>query len=280
MDIYFEGQLTELKEVPANKQYWFIRTYGGEAYANYLKGGYVGLGYNDVPYRYIEDASRDSSSSSVLLYNYLESSPGYKGKRIGRIANQLVAFNRDVSVGDCIIMPTKNSELLALGTVVSDVYVVNDPETITVNGKSMALPEKRRRVNWEKSIYKDDPRNDIKSLTSSHHGITNANNYSDIIEGIMSSLFIKDDHACLVIQIDQDEEINAFELNRFLSELVYFYQQFCFENNIPINEDLTIKIKLQSRGKMFLKASAYAGIIGIAGMLTLSNNTKIKGDIQ
>ncbi|HET6255147.1 MAG TPA: hypothetical protein VFE32_13795 [Puia sp.] len=281
MDIYFEGHLTEIKEVPANKQYWFIRTYSGEAYNSYLDGGYVGLGYNDVPYEYIKNATAlGGSASPAALYNYVQNNPEYKGQRIGRIVNQLISFNRDVSIGDCVVMPSRNSDILAIGTVESDVYLVKEPGTILLRGKYLDLPEKRRKVRWEKSILKDDPANEIKSISSSHYGITNANFYSDAIEGILSSLFLKNRHACLVIQIDQHEEINAFELNRFLTQLTYFYQQFCVESGVLANEDLTIKIKLQSRGKMLLKASVIAGVIGLAGMVTLSNNSKVKVDIE
>ncbi len=280
MEISFEGQNRRIHEVPAERKYWFIRTYGGEAYNSYLKGGYVGVGYNDVPFRYIQKATFDEPSSMEALTRYLQNRKDTNPRRISRIANQLVSFNNEVSIGDCVIIPSRNSDILALGTIESDTFLVDKPGTINVNGQIIELPEKRRKVKWQKSIQKDDPRNDIKAVTASHYGITNVSFYSDTIEAIVSSLYIKDQQACLVIQIDQDEEINAFELNRFLSDLTYFYHEFCSENGTLLDEDLRIKIKLQSAGKMLLKAGGYVGILGLATMISLSNNNKLKVDAK
>jgi hypothetical protein len=280
MDIFFEGKLTEVKKIPQTRQYWFIRTYGGEAYKDYLTNDYVGLGVNEVPLSYIKNASFEDLSSYSTLQTYLDKNTEYKKTQATRIANQLILFNREVSIGDCVFMPSRNSENLAFGTIESEMFVVKNTGQIQVKGKMMDLPEKRRKVKWEKTISKDDPTNDLKPLTASHYGITNANYYSETIESVLSSLFEKDNHTCLVIQIKQDEAINAFDLNRFLSSITYFYEEFCMEAGIEINEDLTIKIKLQSRGKMLLTALTAAGIIGLAGLIVLCNNNKLKIDLK
>lgn len=116
-------------------------------------------------------------------------------------------------------------------------------------------------------------------MLASHYGIINADAYSDTIESFLESVFIKDEHIYLVIQINQDEEINAFDLHRFLDGITFFYQEFCKDEGIEPNEELTIKIKLQSEGKTILKALVYVGIIGLLGLITLCNNNEIESTI-
>ena len=65
----------------------------------------------------------------------------------------------------------------------------------------------------------------------------------------------------------------------FLNCLTYFYNEFCFENGVELDEELYIKIKLQSKGKLALQALAFVGIIGLSGLLILSNNPEIKIEV-
>ncbi len=35
MDIYFEKEIVDVKRVEKSKNYWFVRTFSGDAYFNY-----------------------------------------------------------------------------------------------------------------------------------------------------------------------------------------------------------------------------------------------------
>src|SRR5690606_3284101 len=83
----------------------------------------------------------------------------------------------------------------------------------------------------------------------------------------------------LVIKVNQDEDINAFDLSDFLSSVTYFYREFSNEAVGEPLEDLSIKIKLQSRGRTVLKATVYSGIFGIATLVLLSNNSEFEASI-
>ena len=79
--------------------------------------------------------------------------------------------------------------------------------------------------------------------------------------------------------INQNEDINAFALRDFLDSLTYFYKEFCQELGIEDNEELYIKIKLQSKGKTVLIGSAAAAIVGVSLILSLSKDASFKGKI-
>lgn len=282
MTISFEKEIQRVKRVTENKRYWFIRTYGGEAFDDYTKKGYVGLGLNNVPFKYIKDVEnlKDVETQNFKrLQNFIDANTDYKKGEATKWAKQLYTFVHEISIGDTVVIPNKNSETLAFGTIMSDIYFIKNPGKIFHRDKEEHLPEKRFEVKWEKEIRRDDLQGDLKGLMASHQGITNADNYADFIEGAMESIFIRNDQMYLVLQMGKDEDINAFHLNRFFNGLTYFYNEFCREAGVEENEDLSVKIKLQSKGKTILKAVVYAGVIGIAGILALSNDTELKVEI-
>ena len=115
---------------------------------------------------------------------------------------------------------------------------------------------------------------------SSQQGISEAKDYGDKIESGISSMFIRGDFMRLVINIKQDEDINAYELNRFLTSVTFFYDEFCDELGIERNEELFIKIKLQSPGFADFLGYAFGALTGVAVLVALSRNAKFKGNIN
>ncbi|WP_282030575.1 hypothetical protein [Winogradskyella eximia] len=279
MDIEIQKAIENIRIVDANRNYWFIRTYGGATFKDYIARNYVGIGFNQIPYTYLQNYKKDSAESFEKIKAYVENTTDYKDGAATGWTNQLINFQHDMKKGDLVVIPNKNSSYFHIGIIESDVYVVNENNTFVHDDKYEKYPEKRRKVRWEKSISLDEVRSDLKGMTSTRQAITNINRYSEGIEGHISSIFIKEDKIHLVIKVNQDEDINAFDLSTFLSSVTYFYKEFTLEEESINSEDLTIKIKLQSRGKTVLKGAMYSGILGIAGLVLLSNNSEFKGNL-
>jgi hypothetical protein len=89
-------------------------------------------------------------------------------------------------------------------------------------------------------------------------------------------MYVKDDKTFLIIQINQDAEINAFQFARFLNGLTYFYHEFCIEAGCEKDEELYLKIKVQSKGKVALYALTGAGLLGLSSIILLSDNPTFK----
>lgn len=276
MELIFDRE--DIPVVNENKRYWFIRTYRGEAFSDYYDKDYVGLGINDVPTQLIKSVNPDDLTNLRNLHNFLNNNTSYKDGAATRAARQLIEFENIVKVGDTIVIPSKNSTRLAIGTVTSDVYAVRNTGTFYFENELHHYPQRRRKVEWDRKVFKDDLQGDLRPLIASQNGLTNADSFADTIDGTVKSLYIKDKHIYLTLKINQDEDINAFVLNRFLTGLTYFYQEYCKENGEEVNEDLTIKIKLQSKGKVAMRAFGMAGLIGLAGMVALSNNNEVEID--
>jgi len=274
MNISFEKQLENVRVIDSTRDYWFIRTFGGALFNEFIENNYVGIGFNNIPYNIIKEYN-NTESSFKTIQSFINMNTKYKNGEATKWANQLISFEHNIKEGDLVLIPSKYSDDIAIGIIKSRTYLVKDKGTFVRDGVNEELPEKRKKIEWLRTCDRSDIQSEIRSITSSHQAVTNANFYSDYIESSLTNIYIKEEKIHLTIQVNQDNDINAYALNNFLSSITYFYREFCIDNNIDPDEDLTIKIKLQSKGKMALKALIPFGIIGIAGLIVLSGHSKV-----
>jgi restriction system protein len=281
MEIQFGTETVDVQEINPKRKYWFVRTYGGKLYEEFLSNDYVGIGFNKVPYEYISNASSKKDSSFDKLVSFIDLNSKYKGAEAKKWAKQLISFQSIVDIGDVVIIPSAGSKKFSIGTVQSKMSVRDTKRKFFDGEKQEDLPEKIRKINWQrKNLTREDFQTDLRNLLSSHRVITNADSFFEYIEGQLTPVFVKENKAYLMISIGQDEAINAFEFNRFLSGLTYFYTEFCKEEGIEPNEDLDIKIKVQSKGKVLLYGAAIAGIVGLFGLMSLPKGAGIEAKIE
>lgn len=274
MHISFEKQINNVRVIDEKRNYWMIRTFGGDLYETFYENDFVGIGFNNVPYKYIKDATKSENDYNVLKI-FIENNTKYIKGEATKWANQLIAFEHHIKIGDVILIPSRNSYKLAIGIVKSETFI-KEKQFISVGGASIEIPEKRKTIEWLKVKNKDDFQVEFKGLMSSHLAVTSANKFTEYIESGISSLFIKDEKIYLSIKVNQDEDINAFALNNFLTDFNYFYNEFCLENGETNTEELFIKIKLQSKGKLLLKGLGVGGMIGVACLITLCSNNNVE----
>ncbi|WP_342645032.1 hypothetical protein [Mucilaginibacter sp. CSA2-8R] len=276
MDFNIEEVVENIRVVDQERDYWFFRTYSGHLFDEFYERNYIGLGLNEIPYQYIKEASKADEATFTRLRTSIESKYNFPASEVTRWANQLIDFEKGVKVGDMVISPSGGSEKYAFGIVESKTFVEKDSRVFQFRDRFEPYPEKRKHIKWLKIIDSEDLNGDLKALSSTRMPLTNAFTYREAIEGNLSTVYIKEGRMYLTIQINQDDDINAFAFAEFLSGLTYFYKEFCKENGDEDNEDLFLKIKVQSRGKMFLKALAITGGIGLAGLIIMSSNHEVK----
>lgn len=272
--------LTEIRVVDDNRAYWFVRTFGGEVFEDFILEDHIGLGFNNVPQQYILDCRNpENTTAQNTLYEYLENNTGYTGGSITKWKNQLIRFQHEMKEGDIVVVPSRDSNILSIGEITSSVKPFESRKQFYFKDEEHDYPNRVREVKWLKHRPKSFFQNDLRNLLSSHQGITVANSFADKIESGISNMFIRENQMRLVINVNQDEDINAFALKEFLDGLTYFYKEFCEELDIENNEELYIKIKLQSKGKTVLIGAAAAAIVGVSIILSLSKDTTFRGRI-
>lgn len=267
--------------IPEGRRYWFVRTFGGALFDYYYDTGKVGILGNTVPIEYIKNAPHDVTTfSSLQGYVHENMYPENTGEAT-KLANQLVDFYHNMKVDDIVLMPSANSNYIAFGLVTSGFKEREQirSDTFLHRDKELPYPTKTREVKWLKIMRKHEVVGDLRNLLISQMGLTKADNYADFIESNLSTFFVKDDtyYSTLCIDLNEEEELNAFDLYRYLEALTTLYEDYCHRNNIPYNEDLFLKIKVQSPGNLIWKikdvvdyAGTKAGKIGkslaIAGL--------------
>jgi len=268
----------KIREIPDSRNYWFIRSYGGKLFDEYVERNYVAIGFNRVPYKYIKEAINRTESAFEKLKTFLAESYQLKKGEDTKWANQLITFERSVKIGDVIVVPAENSDEFAIGEITSSTKIVDDKRSFLFDNAYEPYPEKRKSVNWIKTVKRNRFIGDTRAMISSHLAVSSINEMANFVESNISSLFFRGTYGHFTLRINQNQDINAFDLNRLLSSLTYFYKEICKALGEDENEDLFIKIKVQSKGATSLRSKIVIALIGLAAISQIpkSKGTKIK----
>src|ERR1035437_5518055 len=106
-------------EVRGTRHYWFFRTNGGDYYESFLKGGYIGIGYNQISYSTIKSVEKDEEGNynSKLLSPLVKEKYGDEEPHPNLAAAQLVKFVHEIKKGDIILIPSFCSQEISFGEV-------------------------------------------------------------------------------------------------------------------------------------------------------------------
>src|SRR5690606_23642818 len=278
--------------IPQGRRYWFVRTFGGALFDYYYDTGKVGILGNTVPIEYIKNAPHNAATfGSLQGYIHENMYPENTGEAT-KLANQLVDFYHNMKVNDIVLMPSENSDYIAFGLVTSGFKERERlrSDTFRHREKELPYPTKTRTVKWLKIMRKHEVVGDLRNLLISQMGLTKADNYAEFIESNLATFFVKDNsyYSTLCVDLNEEQELNAFDLYRYLEALTRLYEDFCYRNNIPYNEALFLKIKVQSPGnfiwkiveeagkkagtvgKGIVKGAGAASFIGLSGLIALS----------
>ncbi len=214
MDINIEKYIEKIRVIESDRNYWFIRSYGGAIFPDFIESGYVGIGFNKVPLKHIKEANENKENFNKLK-EFIENNTEYENGEATKWANQLVRFYHKVKKDDLIITPSQDSHTFKIGVVKSDVYLVDDKRTFEHKNNFKRYPEKRRKVDWKVEVSKSQIQRDLIGITSTHQAITDVNKYADGLESFISEIYIRQDGAYLTLRVEQDEDINAYAFRDF-----------------------------------------------------------------
>jgi len=134
-------------------------------------------------------------------------------------------------------------------------------------------------VHWLKTVQRDDLDPYLYRLMYSHHTISEGDFYSEYIDKVINSFFIKDEVAHLILDVQTTVAIPAkdlFEMGTVALSLLGEFRQE--EKDIKFNlEDVDVKMNLQSPGTVELAGSIVAiTILGIIFIAVAGGEFKIK----
>lgn len=268
-----ENQNIEIREIPIKRRYWFVRTFGGKLFEYYYSSKKVGILGNDVPQSLIKNAPHDDVTFSALQNYVFKNIYPDNTSEATKLANQLIDFYHHVKEDDIVMMPSADSDYIAFGRITSGMKERDKPYgKFKYKDNEYDYPTKYHEVEWLTIKRKRDVLGDMRPLFTTYLGITNADKYGEFIESSISTFFTREEYYyfSMFVDLNDDEELNAFELHRYLEAITKLYKHYCAENDIEENEELYLKIKIQSQGNNILKWLRNAGGVGLATMFAMS----------
>ncbi|HEX8657131.1 MAG TPA: hypothetical protein VF690_06340, partial [Hymenobacter sp.] len=212
-----EDIASRIPELKADRQYWFIRTNGGQFYKDFLDTGSVGIGYNLVTWAQIRKAltkSKDAEGGIVgaILNRYND----FDKNKLGRVAGLFTRFYTEMKPGDVVVMPSAGSVEYAFG-IVAD----GDPfEVDTTTTDDKLIYRKRRAVEWvaRKAWQKMD--SNLYEAFRAPQAMTTLNPFASYLDREMHSLYTKNGLTHVRIDINTTDEINASDYFSMGSALI------------------------------------------------------------
>lgn len=258
--------IEKVRKIDASKNYWFVRTQGGDYFNDFANGNFVAIGHDQILLSDVSRAKLSPNPSEALgekVRKYYE-----ENKMPTHTANQILKFAYEIKKGDIVFIPSSSSSILKFGEVLeTPAYLKSDSLD-----KDDCPFEKRKKVRWFKSIKKKQLDPNLYKLIYSHHTITNAKDYEQYIDKSLYSFFIKEGKGHLVIDVTTTNGIKAKELFRLGLDLFDSVDTFGEDTNIKVNsDDVEAKVNLNSPGTVeFISQSVQ--VLAIIGMIIVFLN--------
>ncbi|WP_293937458.1 hypothetical protein [Sphingobacterium sp. UBA5996] len=234
--------LKKVEVVNNSIEYWFVRTDYGKLFEQFLEGGYIAIGWDYVTVKELDALNEDIIKKRIAEKEEfdLETTAGKSNST--SVYNKLMTF-KNLKKGDIVVMPSRNSDRLAFGTIEDDDAFTADAESFT----------KRRSVNWHEVKQIDDLNAIFYQVKSNQHTISSINRFAPHIDRVVGNLFEKNDFTHYVLKIEKDEDINFEDLNTLMSNIKSLTKEI--NKEFKLDEDMDeffIKINLQSKGAVEL----------------------------
>lgn len=240
-------------ELSTDRRYWFIRTDGGYFFEEFIAKGIVAIDWNEVNDLELIKACGENDSEldeeqrkeraenidrlvRLIQQKYPdETRPKY-------VARQIIQFVNEVREGDIVLIPSRNSWLITFGQVQSNDLVPMDEE-------GECDWEKRKKVDWIKTVERDKLDPFLFRLFYSQHAVTDANPYAAFIDRTLYPIFIKGNKAHLILDVRRSDGIPASSLASLIIGGLNLVETFAQETGTDLDKDsIEIRINVQSPG--------------------------------
>lgn len=247
--------LDKLPKLKSNRNYWFVRTDGGDMYESFLIGNFIGIGWDKVTLEDIAKANTGNNTGVEILKDTVRTKYPDE-QRPGHTASQLMKFVYQIKKNDIILIPSHGSHEISFGEV------TNTPAFSELNGKFNCPFVKRKSVRWLTRVSRNSLDPHLFRLMFSHHTVSEADYYAEYIDKEINSFFIKGDKAHLVLGVQTEKDIKARELFEMGTLSLDILEEFANNENLDLDADeINVKLNVQSPGLIELSGLDISGIV-------------------
>ncbi|WLR50013.1 hypothetical protein LC040_12040 [Bacillus tianshenii] len=236
--------------IPADKNYWLVRTQSGKYYGEFRRKGFIGINWEEIKLEDINNLTNEELTHKIKEH--------YPDKpRPGTTASQLRIFKNHIKKGDTVVITGVSSNKFSIGEVLEDECYIEavTEEELEANPK-LCPYEKRKKVKWIKEVHKWDVDMPMfKLLQHAQHTITDANEYNDVIESMIHDFYIRGEYAQLSLKVKKEENIpmlSFFALGKEILDLADELNEFSDKIYMDLDA-IETQINVNSPGKVKLR---------------------------
>lgn len=241
-----------IPEIKSNCRFWMLRTKDGYFYQEFLKEGFVAIGWNII-------TADNLKEDDELLKLKIENAYPPNKKVPGNALNKCKRFICDLKKDDIILIVGSNEIAFAK---IGEYYEDNNPawtstkelevhaqiETKTSTNEILRCPYKKRR---KIELIRKIPITTItpilyKVLAANRHSLSEIKVYKDAVLESCYEIFIYEKKLSLVFHIDQNKPIKSTD-----------YITFIYAATKLIPAEVTIKSSIHSPGEIILSIVDY-----------------------
>lgn len=237
-------------EIPKETKYWVIRADGGKYYEDFLENEFIAIGDDEITFGWLEEKKkqpgfRDLKSIEILKVIYKERYPEFKPQAHTLYSKRLYNFMFEMSEGDIVIVPSKNSSFFLLGVVNSGIFD-GKSETNEIENEDVTLCPfvKRRGVTWIKEIGRGSLPEKMYWVLSAHQTLFDVTKFSLEINSLLSFMVKFGDQVTASCFVSSNEGVSIQDWHTITSELL--------ESSGDSPNKIDMKIDVQSPGNIDL----------------------------
>ena len=192
-----DSNLLSLLKIPSVSEgihYWIIRTNGGDYYEDFTLHEYISISWDYVSLSILYTKDDDEIKRLIEVYEKMSTTPedsddesdGTTKGKITAILNKINRFVFEIDKGDIILIPSKNSDRIAIAEVVGDVYETENyvESYLQANPTTEIIPcpyRKRRKIKILKTITKGQMDIYLARGFNSQHALSCMDEYAPYI---------------------------------------------------------------------------------------------------
>lgn len=285
------NKLASLLNIPifdTKRNYWFVRTQGGKYFDDFYHRNYIGIEWESIIPENNNKDNNEIETNHMDLKSIIAKVKEVYPKELKQtyIANQIDRFINKFKKGDIVLIPSKNSEDIAIGEIIDDsIYLDNSNSRFLLSTKEKEAPlvilKKRRRIEWIKLVHRNELDPYLQSIVYTHNTISDLNNYSLFIDRTLSDFYIKGETAFFTFKINKETNIPYLSmnlLNKFNESVILFIRENAYYPNLDLDlQNLICKINVQSRGPLQLSGPVkFVTIFGAICLMLFGGHVKYK----
>ena len=282
--------LLKIPSVPENIHYWIIRTNGGDYYEDFTLHEYISISWDYVSLSILYTKDDDEIKRLIEVYEKMSTTPedsddesdGTTKGKITAILNKINRFVFEIDKGDIILIPSKNSDRIAIAEVIGDVYETENyvESYLQANPTTEIVPcpyRKRRKIKILKTITKGQMDIYLAKGFNSQHALSSMDEYAPYINRTIYGIYSKGNELHTTLHAGHPNGLTLKELVEFSTLLEKTASSIAQQCEIPFNpSQVEVKLNIHSPGLIELIGSlSGAGIV--LSLLIFAVNNLING---